>query len=386
MKIAIFSNSYPGYIGGGEKYTLSLAEALYDYGMDVFLIVPRKRISKRNIISKFYIIEISGPTISEYSLSIFKILKTMRAIKPDVIHLASSPSPTELILLPLLKISIRVPIFVSFHALFRSRFVNSLIKLSAFFYNLADGMTANSNFLDRLLRRWGVRSEKILEIRTSDIYAPPLKKFNTERAIESTRDKSTILFVGILDKSHKYKGLEILLLACQELKFRNTELYNSLNIKIIGSGNRLSYFKKLTKDFELPNVEYLGKVSSNDLIVEYKSADILVLPSSSYAEGYGTVVMESLFLGTPVIVSRFAGVSELVDEYRVGLVVESINSSKLATAIENYFLNTTLREMILKNSSDFYNIVLSRRERAVDAIVKAYYHSVLVRNNSTNNF
>jgi glycosyltransferase involved in cell wall biosynthesis len=86
-------------------------------------------------------------------------------------------------------------------------------------------------------------------------------------------------------------------------------------------------------------MEYLGRVSSYEVIRQIKLAQIVVIPSlfDSYARG----LVEALILGRPVITTDRAGAWPLVRTYGCGLVVPSNNPLALAQAIDTMLADTT---------------------------------------------
>jgi len=48
-------------------------------------------------------------------------------------------------------------------------------------------------------------------------------------------------------------------------------------------------------------------------------SDFLTLPSIDKAEGFGRVVLEAISAGIPVVVSVYAGISELIARYDAGI-------------------------------------------------------------------
>lgn len=75
------------------------------------------------------------------------------------------------------------------------------------------------------------------------------------------------------------------------------------------------------------SVKFLGYVSDEDLKALYMRADVVLLPSKM--EGFGLTVVEAWQYMKPVVVSRGAGVSELIIEGVNGLTHESTSHEEL---------------------------------------------------------
>jgi rhamnosyl/mannosyltransferase len=102
---------------------------------------------------------------------------------------------------------------------------------------------------------------------------------------------TTILFVG---KLRKYKGVECLIRALQNIP--------EVLLRVVGNGEELNNLKQLTNKLRIDSrVTFLGNVPTEHLPVEYKNADIFVLPSIDGSEAFGIVQAEAMSYGLPVI-------------------------------------------------------------------------------------
>ncbi len=79
-------------------------------------------------------------------------------------------------------------------------------------------------------------------------------------------------------------------------------------------------------------VRFTGHVTQRELDVAYERSALTVLPSPR--EGFGLVVVESWLHGKPTIVSRRAGVAELVRPRRNGLLVDPDEDDDIAAKMD----------------------------------------------------
>jgi glycogen synthase len=78
-------------------------------------------------------------------------------------------------------------------------------------------------------------------------------------------------------------------------------------------------------------LKVLGKVARSAVLQEYRSADVLVLPSRF--EPFGIVLLEAMASGIPVVASRVGGIPEIVEDGRTGLLVPPGEPDRLADAL-----------------------------------------------------
>ena len=139
--------------------------------------------------------------------------------------------------------------------------------------------------------------------------------------------KTRLLF---LSRIHEKKGLELLFDALAKLPFEW-----SLDIAGDGEADYIEQLKTYSQNLGIAlKINWLGWIKASDRWAIFQSADLLVLPSHN--ENFANVVIESLAVGTPVLVSRHVGLSDYVLEKNMGWVCDTTAESireKLAEAI-----------------------------------------------------
>lgn len=130
----------------------------------------------------------------------------------------------------------------------------------------------------------------------------------------------TIIFVG---RGYRKKGLDVLLSACLLLKQKNY----SFRLLIAGLSEKLLDRWQLNA-FDLSNnVHYLGFVKDMEKV--YRAGSIIASPSR--VEPFGMAVLQAMSYGLVPVVSKVAGVSELLQNDSDALVIENhLNSEELA--------------------------------------------------------
>lgn len=196
-------------------------------------------------------------------------------------------------------------------------------------------------------------------------YSPYLKKYKNKIEVipnsvdlnkfkklpKIKKEKSNLFFLSVLDKYHKYKGLDYLL---EAIKIVKNKIPN-IKLTVGGKGELLNYYKNKAQKLSIENnVEFKGFVPDEELVKYYNKCEVFLLPSiNSEQEGFGIVLLEALACGTPVITTNIVGIAKEIERYNTGIIVESKNSEILAGSIIKILENkeehaSNIKEMIEK--------------------------------------
>jgi len=149
--------------------------------------------------------------------------------------------------------------------------------------------------------------------------------------VEVNRRSNEVFTMVFMSRVHPKKGIELLFKAIAALPF-------PFKLKIAGSGEE-AYIKDLKEQaIQLnisDNIEWLGWVDRTEKFNLLMQSDLFTLVS--YNENFANVVIESLHVGTPVLVSYGVALSEFVMQndmgWVTGLEIEAI--TKKLTEIYN---------------------------------------------------
>jgi len=230
----------------------------------------------------------------------------------------------------------------------RGSFLN---KLKRYITSSADIVTVVSNEMGNVLKQWSPESR--VEVIPMGIIK---EMFGTSSP--DSRDKNApqtrrpiILFVGRLAEK---KGIRYLFEALPQI----IRKFPKATLMIVGGGVLRNELEALARKLDIDtNVVFHGPASRSDLPSIYANADVFVLPSviasDGDSEGLPNVLCEAMFSSLPVIASNVAGVPDVIEHERTGLLVQQKNSGEIAQSILRLLEDPELRERLGRNARDF---------------------------------
>ena len=145
--------------------------------------------------------------------------------------------------------------------------------------------------------------------------------------LENGRPSGRLLAVGSLEK---VKGFDDLLRAVALLRQRGLPV----DIDLIGDGPQWKALRRLASELGIePAVRFRGWLASDEVQKAMSAATLLVHPSIGLGDAVPTVIKEAMAVGTPVVASAVAGIPELLNEGRCGVLVSPRSPERLADAV-----------------------------------------------------
>jgi glycosyltransferase involved in cell wall biosynthesis len=158
------------------------------------------------------------------------------------------------------------------------------------------------------------------------------RQFNSEYCHE----RDTVLSVARLNRGDEYKGVDKLVLAWPEI----LRHHPGARLRVVGGGNDIDRLRQLAQTLGVhDSIEFLGRVSDEELDAEYGRATLFALPGRArltppaQGEGFGLVFIEAGAYGLPAIAGRAGGAIEAVDHGVTGLLVDPHDVDDIASAI-----------------------------------------------------
>jgi glycosyltransferase involved in cell wall biosynthesis len=305
MKVLLVTSMYPSaekkYSGIFVKNQFELIGRMMETGETIEIFFMRRRITS------------TLGSITKHIRAFFRFLPYMFR-SYDVIHLHS--------FFPLIFSVWLYKVFhpkskmiVTFHGMDINLQVNNSNKgfLKLFARKIDFTIPVGQEVANNVTKKLGLPVGKVLPVGVSR------QMFFQEAGVSKDYD---FIFVGSF---FEVKGIDLLYNAIKNLD-------RNIKFCVVGHGEKYEeLFSQLIKDNY--NIELKVDLSQNDLRSHYNRSKFLVLPSRS--EGFATVIVESMFCGTPVVTSDIPQFKEQVIENVNGFCFPLNEPEKLEALLGN---------------------------------------------------
>ena len=208
----------------------------------------------------------------------------------------------------------------------------------ASFYAEVDGIIANAEEnKQRITSTFNIDPQKIRVIVPGSLISadrPRLtdesKKHEIRLKLDLDEHRPTVLFFGYIRKIRKYKGLDILLKATNQLQRRKRRITLIIVGEVVGDFD--SYQRLIDQCLYPGDVQlFLRYVTEKEMSEFFLASDLVVLPYRSiYQSG---IVPVAYAHARPVIASRVGGLTEIIEDGRSGRLVPPNDPDALAEAM-----------------------------------------------------
>jgi glycosyltransferase involved in cell wall biosynthesis len=338
MKIAILTDQFPPKKQAGtEMATYFMAVHLAQRGHIVHVITPLDEgLPDESQEKGFYIHRIPLIKIRIFGAFFYwyTVLRTIRKIDPDLVHVQSLVSGMPaLISKKLLKIPYAV--WAQGSDVYDPK---GFIKLtSRMVIKNADTAIALTNDMKRVMQDIYDRDIAVVPngINIAELSDDPGRK---DGAVHGGR----ILFAGRLTP---VKGVQYLIRAMKRVH----DTIPDARLIIIGDGRERGMLEALSIELGIQKyVQFGGKVPHEKVLSFMHQADVFVLPSLS--EGFPMVIIEAMACGLPIVASRVGGMPEIITNNTNGYLVEAKDSETIADNIILLLQDEKLRKTISDNN------------------------------------
>ena len=173
---------------------------------------------------------------------------------------------------------------------------------------------------------------------TYKIPSSPVTYTVDELSVKAIKDRFAGKFLVIHGANMlKHKGFDVTISAAKLLEHSK----HPIHICLLGDGPEKKTLEVQAKG--LTNISFEGKQSN--MGDWFEAADLQIHPS--YTEGLGSVILEGMSSGLPVIGTNAGGIPDIIDNNSNGLLIEPGDAKELADAIINIAQNEELRQSFI---------------------------------------
>ncbi|WP_330455747.1 glycosyltransferase family 4 protein [Streptomyces sp. NBC_00820] len=150
----------------------------------------------------------------------------------------------------------------------------------------------------------------------------------TPGPLPPSRRSRLVVYLGRLDRTSAWKGVDVLLEAFAGLP-------DDTRLCLVGGGDALpDHLRHAQRLGIAERVALPGQLTGPALVDALREAAVVVLPSLTEAESFGMALLEAMACGTPVIGSDVGGIPHIVRDRENGLLVPPGDPGALADAMK----------------------------------------------------
>ena len=187
-----------------------------------------------------------------------------------------------------------------------------------------------SNFVKRqLIENCQINGEKIVVT---------LEAVGITRSDLARSDLAKNPYIFYVGNAHPHKNVEGLIKTYLVLK----EKYKTLKLILAGSDHY--FWQRIKKEFQVPDVVYMGRISDEELVNYYRNARCFVMPSLE--EGFGIPILEAMSFSCPVVSSDAGSLPEVGGD--AALYFDPGNPDDMVEKISQVLDDEKLRQELIK--------------------------------------
>lgn len=255
--------------------------------------------------------------------NIISLIRVIREEKPDLVHVHWW-IPNGFIMW-IVSFLTKTPYIITSHGtdVFILRKFRFLLPLAGMIFSRAKRIQVISSYVrDELVSLFPNLQKNV------DIISMPIRETELPQRDAVFHGNGHVLGIGRLIER---KGFGVLLRAVAKTP-------EEISLTLVGKGPLRGELGKLSRDLGIDHrVRFIDEVIPSKLPQLFSDAEMLVLPSitdwKGETEGLGMVLLESLWMGVPVIASETGGVTDIVQNGVSGLTFPEGSVDELAGAI-----------------------------------------------------
>src|SRR5467141_2649218 len=324
MKIAQVTPWFFPHLGGVESHVRSLSRELATRGHEVTVVTSRHdpSLPSEENLDGFRVLRVKPRLVVMRTPITPKMRANLRSLPVDVVH-AHSPPPLASHYAGAVAGERGTPYVVTYHCDVELPSALGTLAESIYRRSLGESTLRNAAQVIVTTRTYGATSRAVWRYNPIVVpnavdhrrFRPDLDGSAVRERLNIPREAPVALLVG---RIVPHKGVEHFIEAARFVQ--------DARFLVVGEGSLLEAMKRFAGTMGVADrVQFLGRVSDENLPKVYAACDVFVLPSVSRLEAIGTA--------KPVIVADIPGVREVIEDGREGLLADPMNARDLAEKI-----------------------------------------------------
>lgn len=322
MRAVIVTPRFPPDPGGVEQYAAWVARTLRDRGHDVTVVTTGER-DAEDVHDGIPVVRLgTWFTLSNTPVNPMWAVQLRRLVKDADVVNAHAPVPG---LADLAAYTSTAPVVLTYHSgsLAKGSRVDPLLR--AYERVVLPRVFARSRELVAVspvsLAHATGRAHLIPPGVDTGLFSPPAP--GTDRGCR-------VLYVGRVEQSSRWKGLQVLVAALPRLR----TLLPQVRLEVVGHGDDVLPLQKQAAELGVGDlIDWSGHVDHASLPERYRRAGVTVLPSLTESESFGMALAEAMACGCPVVGSAVGGIPFVVRDGVDGRLVPPGDPAALADAL-----------------------------------------------------
>ncbi len=347
VRVAEVTPYYPPSVGGLERYTHRVAQALRDDpGFEVVVITTGTTRRTETTVEDGITVVRLAPwfTLSNSPVSGWWPMQLRRLLREHRIDVVHAHAPTPYLADVACYSSGGRPVALTYHS-------GSLLK-------------GTGGAVDALLRRYErhvlprvtARADRVLVVSQVCLPHEAGRRESAPPGVDTSEfvpadppGAPVVLYVGRMQRTSRWKGVQVLVEAFARIAADAPEA----RLRLVGDGDDVPDLREQAAAAGLADrVELTGPLHGDDLVRAYQQACVVCLPSLTESESFGMTLVEAMACGRPVVASDVGGMPEVVRDGVDGLLVPPGDASALGDALLRLLDSPDERERLGSNGRD----------------------------------
>lgn len=164
-----------------------------------------------------------------------------------------------------------------------------------------------------------------------------LERYKAPRIRRDGRKHKVIFYIGRLETR---KGVKHLLMAYRRL----VEKSPNVTLLLAGDGPERSKLEDMVRDYQLPNVQFLGYITEQEKIKYLRTADLFCSPAL-YGESFGIVLLEAMATGLVTVAGDNPGYAAVMQGVGALSLVNPKHTAEFARRLHLMLYENDLRRL-----------------------------------------